>query len=191
MDTPAPEQTLPGPRTAALQGAFASALSGPRWENGQRPDMMPEVMYPPTPVAPFPFSLHHREDPFSRAVSPIHGDLDAALEQFKPNAEPVQFADPFQYPIGTPNFSQQADTPFTPAMIALNKIRKPSLHTLMSQGSSQASSRQVSPVPESPTLFDQPMPVEKVDSMQVMPTTPAEPWETPKDVNFDLFHNAA
>ena len=108
-------QALPlGPRTAALNAAFASALSGPRWVHGQRLPAQPHAyipksnqhrgrpqahvhpygqtharlnhnpntnaMYPPTPSLSFPISLNHRDDPFSRAVSPIHGDLDLNIE---------------------------------------------------------------------------------------------------------------
>jgi len=40
----------------------------------------------------------------------------------------------------------QEYNPFSPAVIALQKIRKPSLRTLMSRGGSLAGSRQVSPV---------------------------------------------
>lgn len=223
----------PGPRTAALHGAFASALSGPRWIHGQRtgPPGSGEVMYPPTPNVPFPISLNHRDDPFSRAVSPIHGDLDAALSGLKPRLsdpnqntsptqldlsfgglnDPVQFTNPFEQALSaTPQHafsaptsprpstdwtnpndlkrgirSSSAEPPIqqwhiphplgvgnmpdltgiqSPAIIALKKIRKPSLRTLMSHGGSQAPSRQVSPVPESPTLFDQTMELDEVDS---------------------------
>ena len=66
--------------------AFQSALHGPRWNNGYRPDATGQqpVMYPPTPTVPFPISLAGREDPFSRAVSPIHGAFDQAMNGLKP-----------------------------------------------------------------------------------------------------------
>lgn len=274
----------PGPRTAALQGAFAQALSGPRWVHGQRTGPTTggtEPMYPPTPVVPFPVSLHHRDDPFSRAVSPIHGDLDTALEGLKPgsiqdrlggdggvgaghygytgqvghdpfmgteysetiggNTTNIEFTNPFDDPQDGPQMrndsksyaqaqshahaqAQAFSAPTSPKMtnsdwstsqtlrsssaespssslphlppqihphpnahplsgtndlahsqglVALTKIRKPSLRTLMSHGGSLAPSRQVSPVLEeeadsqSPTLFDQPMEMDDVDTVGI------------------------
>ena len=61
---PTPAQAL-GP---VLNSALA--VSGPRWVPAE-----PQTpLYPPTPSVPFPLSLNHRDvDPFSRAVSPIHG----------------------------------------------------------------------------------------------------------------------
>ena len=320
----------PAPRPAALHGAVASAMSGPRWVHGQR-TLGPgggtaqdanSVLYPPTPTVPFPISLNHRDtDPFSRAVSPIHGDLDHALQGLKPRfsfADQVMdqsmnqemgegvgegmgdemdqgqgwdirqhlggmgmsmsdtsttfpFTDPFaDIPPSakiSPNANSNANTnpnpnpnpnvvgPYSaptsprqthwteldaafrsssvgpedsatrqphalahshsnshphplslsttqgylgqtpslhsPAMVALKKIRKPSLRTLMSHGGSQAGSRQVSPVPESPTLFDQPMEMDddavggmgvgvgvgeedvKMDSIELPPAAPS------------------
>ena len=276
--SPASSGFPPVPRSAVLQGAFASALAGPRWIHGQRlapqypptprqylrthaqaprpPNLNP--MYPLTPSVPFPLSLNHRDDPFSRAVSPIHRELDLAFShapifsaahregeggesgvrddvtiplggeghpnpeievedrafisgdsspnENNPDANPRPNHNPISYPIETrgplvaPFFSappspRRADPntdwsalraaaaslhrsssvkptdslhPFfsptqirthtqpqseqalqSPGFVALNKIRKPSLRTLMSTGGSQASS----PV-QSPTLFD-------------------------------------
>ena len=277
-----PSHYPPGPRTAALEGAFASALHGARWEHGQRPDKTgQQVLYPPTPNAPFPTSLSGREDPFSRAVSPIHGAFDFGLQVgFKrdsvvngptlpmfpedeyindtpdalalpsippsdpspnivtnhdvPAAEPELplnvFSDPFSqsanftpqhYSISAPTsprnksnnltwddpdlrppFARSSSTePVIPAqhrlyqhlpqafqapmhlphalqspgIVALTKIRKPSLRTLMSYGGSQAGSRQVSPIQESPTLFDQPMSLDDDDAMMGLEGLP-EAW---------------
>ena len=72
----------PGPRTSALHGALASAVNGPKWVNGQRSDIVDHgVLYPPTPHIPFPASLSGKADPFSRAVSPIHGAFDDAMQE--------------------------------------------------------------------------------------------------------------
>ena len=222
----------PGSRAATLHGAMVRALSGPRWVNGQRTgssSSTAEVMYPPTPVVPFPISLNHQDDPFSRAVSPIHGDLDSALIQglkthmssdpaipspfaqtgtggtrvvqagpsdpsvnldfnpFEPqssmsaptsprisawdstppgivagarasSAEPTQTSNHWTlaHPLST---TMTGEPLHSPAIVALQKIRRPSLRTLMSRGGSLASSRQTSPIPESqsPTLYNQPM----------------------------------
>ena len=85
---------LPGPRTAALHGAFEQALKGPRWVNGQR-TFVTDLHTHPAPdthsgnlfeisnqvsLRSFPISLGGEPDPFSRAVSPIRGDLDVTLE---------------------------------------------------------------------------------------------------------------
>lgn len=221
-----PNHLPPGPRTSAIHGAFASALSRPRWVNGQRLHANGQqdehgVLYPPTPVVPFPISLNNRSaDPFSRAVSPIHGDLEMALHGLAPQAQPyenhfqdeplgsasrISFTDPFSgqpidnglevtlqhpHPISAPTsprsstgwtqkprsasigpgsgFNEHTSRPHfhgndslqSPAVTALQKIRKPSMRTLLSHGGSLANSRQSSPVPESPTLFDQAMAID-------------------------------
>ncbi len=197
-------------------------------------------MYPRTPGVPFPISLNHRDDPFSRAVSPIHGDLDidfphgslfnghtgtgddnttisqTAMEtdergatsqdvemgQGQIHENPFSFVPGFAKAIDNVNLNNAfiSDPPSprqvdptsndwaalrtaaalnrpssadpraqlhshnqaspsgemqqiqSPGFIALNKIRKPSLRTLMSTRGSQGPSPA-----QSPTLFDQPM----------------------------------
>jgi len=237
------------PNNAALQGAFAQALTGPRWVHGQRTgEKVTAGQLPPTPTltVPFPVGPGHLHDPFSRAVSPIQGNLNPAPRGFEPkpfgkhlspgfcaalsnDGRPthapeslVEFRDPFN-PLSTglpqphyysapdspvkvdsqpdeaPRFGAASAPPFqssstmqpqlsispthspydnaggpgaqSPAFLALTKIRKPSLRTLMSHGGSLATSpmislapsRQMSPVKElrdphfqSPMLFDQP-----------------------------------
>ncbi|KAK4684254.1 hypothetical protein P7C73_g5940, partial [Tremellales sp. Uapishka_1] len=162
----------------------AAFLSGPQWINGQRVHgpPRPEPLYPDTQLLDhFPLSLHSQDDPFSRAVSPIK--QDRLESHFLPGSEPQEPVAIDPYPHQPLFHSPQQETsprdhdpdwaalrnvlqrslphvqgrPESPAHIALKKIRKPSFRTLMSTGGSQAGSRQVSPVLESPTLFDQPM----------------------------------
>lgn len=60
--------------------------------------------------------------------------------------------------------------PHSPALIALKKIRKPSLRTLISPLSSVTNSRAPSPIPEeqSPTLWNGPMQLDDVDELDGM-----------------------
>ncbi|ORX35865.1 hypothetical protein BD324DRAFT_507557 [Kockovaella imperatae] len=184
------------PPPSFFDNAFISALQGETWSNGQRSDRVnDQVLYPPTPVVPFPISLNGRDDPFSRAVSPIHGAaLPHALRKSPFDSPFEAFSDPFApqapptpvYSISAPTSPRQRERPElrsqstepvvppnqrlydpmvpsmtphalqSPDIVALSRIRKPSLRTLMSHGGSLAGSRQVSSV-QSPTLFDQPL----------------------------------
>ncbi|KAL7424003.1 hypothetical protein Q5752_001588 [Cryptotrichosporon argae] len=164
----------------------AGGLAGPRWVEGRRvaaPPPPPALgAYVPGPVEPnfgppgpaaFPLSLATgAADPFSRAVSPVH--IRPALGDGAPGSgygvRPpglhvnTALAGAFEPgPAGSgPKTAAGAAAGagydlHSPALVALRRIRKPSLRTLMSASGASSASASLAPSPvasQSPTLYD-------------------------------------